>query len=187
MNELFYFWCCGGWCCFCARCSSCCCFFFLWLRGTGLADRYDSLGVSWQWRNSWSCDSQNTVRGQWWLNVVGICTFWQLVFAGELSRDETAGRRRKQLINRTQRNWKAFAYPCSSAFSSCLPSTTMYLSVVFTVISLGVNCWTSRITCNSIEIIRLDFFDQTIHSDDYSSSIISLKESALKLSPIFIW
>lgn len=39
-------------------------------------------------------------------------------------------------------------YPCSSAFSSCLPSTTMNLSVVLTVISFGVNCCTSKMTWN---------------------------------------
>lgn len=38
--------------------------------------------------------------------------------------------------------------PCSSCFSSCLPSTTMLFPVVFTVISLGANCWTSKITWN---------------------------------------
>lgn len=37
--------------------------------------------------------------------------------------------------------------PCSSGFSSCFPSTTMYFSVLFTFISFGVNCCTSNMTC----------------------------------------
>lgn len=48
-------------------------------------------------------------------------------------------------------------YPCSSAFSSCFPSTTTNLSVVLTVISLGVNCWTSKMTWNlSLSTFNVD-------------------------------
>lgn len=48
-------------------------------------------------------------------------------------------------------------YPCSSAFSSCFPSTTTNLSVLFTVISFGVNCWTSRMTWNlSLSTFNVD-------------------------------
>lgn len=38
--------------------------------------------------------------------------------------------------------------PCSSCFSSCLPSTSTELLLVLTVISSGANCWTSRMTWN---------------------------------------
>lgn len=49
-----------------------------------------------------------------------------------------------------KKKWNSLkkAYPCSSAFSSCFPSTTTNFSVVLTVISLGVNCCTSKITWN---------------------------------------
>lgn len=47
--------------------------------------------------------------------------------------------------------------PCSSCFSSCLPSTTMNLSTTLTEISSGLNCWTSRLTCEKGIFFSLDY------------------------------
>lgn len=48
--------------------------------------------------------------------------------------------------------------PCSSGFSSCFPSTTMVFSpAALTLISLGANCWTSRLIWNlSLSVLTVE-------------------------------
>lgn len=83
-------------------------------------------------------------------------------------------------------------YPCSSCFSSCLPSITICRPIVFTVISSGENCWTSMqtwyfslsdVTLDPLSISAANFdFHWLQQSSVMNGTMFTLKKSSM---PIF--
>lgn len=117
----------------------------LW-RWSSVGDWNISIWIWWGDRFDWGLDSQQTIRWKGRCDVVWVHSTYRKVSLWKLCQNiqfqENSLGKLYRLENCLETN------PCSSCFSSCLPSTTTNLSTIFTLISSGRNCCTSRITSN---------------------------------------